>query len=225
MSPRGARNIKAHPPRPPPPSWCRMPPQRRRRRVCNAVCNCPGHNVAQPGTTWHKPQLGETPQAPTRGTDRHFVAQRGTTWHNGRTRFESCRAYHTDCHGWPRNQGFGAIRISAGPSVQCSVQLGRPHPGTPRHDVALPGTTWHGPGAADLGRCVLGPAVPTSAKGASGASGSARRADRWGHARRWGGWRRIWARWLGGAARSPWAGGCRRPWGPLGATVRCVGRC
>ena len=51
-------------------------------RVCNAVCNGLGHNVTQPGTTWHNREVPRTPQAPPCGTRRHILAQRGTTWHN-----------------------------------------------------------------------------------------------------------------------------------------------
>jgi hypothetical protein len=51
-------------------------------RVCNAVCNGLGHNVTQPGTTWHNREASRTPQAPPCGTRRHILTQRGTTWHN-----------------------------------------------------------------------------------------------------------------------------------------------
>jgi hypothetical protein len=51
-------------------------------RVCNGVCNWFGHNLAQPGTTWHNRRVAEPPQARVRGTPGHDLAQRGTTWHN-----------------------------------------------------------------------------------------------------------------------------------------------
>jgi hypothetical protein len=137
-------------------------------RVCNAVCNGFGHGLAGRGTNWHGGEVCGLAQARARGAHGHALASCDTNTHDLRIRFDSCRAYTLTWRVRGRNGGFGAEWVFAGSSVQCSVQLVRPHGGTawhsaarsdtgrgrPREHIPCSGGRWHiRRVAADIGPC------------------------------------------------------------------------
>jgi hypothetical protein len=145
-------------------------------RVCNGVCNRPGHNLTRSGTTWHDRGPRGTPQPPPRGTHGHDLTRSGTTWHD---RGLMVRVLQDPSRNPPRTgekRPFGGDCDFAADECATECAMGRLEPGGLRsgrgrsrwvrgtiwHDLAQRGTAWRSTEGAG-GPAIAGAILPEPA--------------------------------------------------------------